>query len=62
MSDISKCFGTLCDLKKSCYRYTADDHPYRQSYFAIVPFNVETQECEYFWDNKEYESGKTSRK
>lgn len=53
MSDISKCKGTDCTVKKKCYRYTAKEDKFWQSYFMEVPgkkVNGKT-ECEYFWDN-----------
>ena len=37
MPDICMCQGTGCPMKETCYRYTAEPNPYRQSYFAVVP-------------------------
>lgn len=37
MSDICKCEGTGCPMSSSCYRFTAEANPYRQSYFMEVP-------------------------
>lgn len=34
MADITKCKGINCPVKDSCYRYTAKDSEYRQSYFV----------------------------
>jgi benzoyl-CoA reductase/2-hydroxyglutaryl-CoA dehydratase subunit BcrC/BadD/HgdB len=58
MADITMCCGDACKKKSKCYRYTANAHPYRQSFFAVVPLNVaeedgkEVQTCDYFWDNR----------
>lgn len=52
MADISKCQGTDCKLKDSCYRFTAKANPYRQSYFSVPPVK-DNGECDHFWDNKE---------
>ena len=49
MSDISKCEGTDCPLKKKCHRFTAKADKFGQSYFSEVPFK--DGKCEYFWDN-----------
>lgn len=32
MSDISKCGGTGCKIKRECYRYTAPVNPYWQAW------------------------------
>lgn len=37
MSDITMCEGTGCPFRDSCYRFTAEANPYRQSYFMEVP-------------------------
>lgn len=61
MSDICKCDGTSCPLRDSCYRFTAEANPYRQSYFMEVPlkwlnFVQEVShkpivaECEEYWE------------
>jgi len=49
MSDISMCSGTGCELKKSCYRFTAEKGM-RQSYFSKPPI-LPTNECFYYWNN-----------
>lgn len=46
MSDISKCRGTNCPMKESCYRYTATDGM-MQSYFLHVP--LKNNECDMYW-------------
>jgi|LakMenE01Jun11ns_1017448.scaffolds.fasta_scaffold8599210_2 hypothetical protein len=51
MSDISKCMGTNCPLKKTCYRFLAEPSPIRQSYFSMVPYNKETGKCDHYWQN-----------
>ena len=49
MTDISKCEGTKCPLKETCYRFTAKSSDY-QSYFAEPP--IKDGKCEYYWDIK----------
>jgi len=51
MADITKCTGKGCTKKESCYRFTALDCRYRQSYFSLTPLK-EDGTCEYYWDNK----------
>lgn len=53
MADISKCTGAECSKKETCYRYTAISHPWWQSYFSVAPINVETQECDFYWENED---------
>ena len=48
MTDISKCRGTDCPLKESCYRYTAKEGMW-QSYIFDVPYDKEKKKCEYYW-------------
>lgn len=61
MSDICKCEGTGCPMSSSCYRFTTEANPYRQSYFMEVPLKWSglTQqgshtpivvECEEYWE------------
>ncbi len=46
MSDITKCPGTICLQKESCYRFKAIPHEYRQSW---CDFSIENKnECLYF--------------
>lgn len=55
MPDISKCDNEKCPLNKQCWRFTAPDSSYMQSY-ADFEFKVNEKgeaECEYFWDNNE---------
>ena len=49
MSDIAKCIGKNCKVKKSCYRFTAPFSEYWQSY--IMP-EVKDGKCEMYWENK----------
>lgn len=49
MPDISKCFGAHCEVKESCYRYTAPSNGYWQSY--ISPDNP-GKECGFYWPEK----------
>lgn len=56
MADITKCKGTGCPVKKQCYRFTANENVYRQSYFTNVPFYInETKgdkikiDCGMYW-------------
>lgn len=55
MADITKCEGTGCTVKDSCYRYTAPDGV-RQVYFTTVPLETSRQHdgmtCEYYWKNE----------
>jgi len=46
------CYGMTCPLRNECYRYTAWANPYRQSYFVIVPYDFEKNECNRFFDNE----------
>jgi hypothetical protein len=49
MTDITKCSGANCDLKLTCYRYTASEGMY-QSYFMNPP--IKDEKCEYHWNTK----------
>ncbi len=57
MADITKCQGTGCIVKDSCFRYTytAPDGE-MQSYFAEPPLKASQQHdgmtCEYYWKNE----------
>lgn len=55
MADITKCQGTGCIVKDSCFRYTAPDGE-RQSYFTDPPLKASQQHdgktCEYYWKNE----------
>ena len=49
MTDISKCTGTECPIKETCYRYTASASEY-QSYI-VPPWDKETESCVMFLTN-----------
>ena len=46
MADITKCKGTDCPLKETCYRYNATPDDY-QSYFTEVP--IKDGKCDMYW-------------
>lgn len=52
MPDITMCKGDGCILRDKCFRYTAKPNPERQSYFANVPFRMESgvTKCDHFWE------------
>ena len=52
MPDITMCKGSDCPLAFNCYRHTAKSNPYRQSYFAEIPWDEEKKECEYYLPNE----------
>lgn len=55
MPDITKCRGSFCPLKESCYRYTSNASSY-QSYFSKTPYSIDNKDqCDYYWkvENKE---------
>jgi hypothetical protein len=62
MPDISMCSGEKCPLKENCYRFLAIPNEFRQSYFMNPPYNHQTNECEYFWDNYLYQKIKDENK
>ena len=47
MSDITKCSGANCDLKLTCYRYTAPAFTW-QSFFMKPP--IENGKCDSYWE------------
>ena len=51
MADITKCYGTDCPMKDTCYRFTATMGT-RQSMFTNVPFTFVNGEfeCKYYWE------------
>jgi hypothetical protein len=49
MADITKCSGKGCGKREFCYRYTAMDNKYRQSYFSTPPINSKG-ECDEYWE------------
>lgn len=55
MADITKCRGIDCPIKESCYRYTAEDSKYRQSWFFDDNVGENTNEgfkCDMYWGEK----------
>ena len=50
MTDITKCTGEGCELKETCYRFTAPMGTY-QSMFVEVP--IEDKNCNYYWNTNE---------
>jgi len=50
MADITKCVGTDCLIKETCYRFTAKADKFMQSYFTIPP--IKDGKCDMFWKNK----------
>jgi hypothetical protein len=46
MSDITKCSGAGCDLKDTCYRYTAPASMW-QSFFMKPP--IDNGKCKMYW-------------
>lgn len=46
MADITKCTGRGCDLRETCYRFTAPKGMW-QSYFMTSP--IKDGECEMYW-------------
>ena len=54
MADITMCRGTDCPFKDNCYRHTANASEYRQSYFVIVPYNKEKEDCEHYWKDERH--------
>ena len=52
MPDITKCEGTDCPVKEKCYRFTARDSEFRQSYFVTPPYK--DGKCDHYWgENQE---------
>ena len=54
MSDITKCTGQGCDLKKMCYRFTAPPS-YRQAWCEFWAYLIKDERggytvCEQFYD------------
>ena len=53
MADITMCEGVGCESKLTCYRFTAPQNKYRQTYFKETP--IVNGRCEHYWNNKDYE-------
>lgn len=50
MTDISKCKGKGCPIRKECYRYTCEADKRHQSYFMLSPYK--DGDCKYFIPDK----------
>jgi len=48
MPDISMCEGKGCDVKNTCYRFTAKPSKFTQSY--VMP-DVKPGGCDIYWNN-----------
>jgi len=46
MADITKCVGTDCPVKETCYRYTAKAD-FQQSWFSECP--IKDGKCDMYW-------------
>ena len=51
MADITKCKGTNCPNKETCYRFTATSNEYRQSFFVEVPLKSDNT-CDEYWKDE----------
>lgn len=49
MADITKCSGTGCPIKDTCYRFRALANDYYQSWFSEEPYNHKAGYCESYW-------------
>jgi len=47
MADVTMCNDTLCPRAMECYRFIADVHPIRQSFFVNSPLK-EDKTCDEF--------------
>jgi hypothetical protein len=50
MADISKCKGTGCPIKETCYRYLAPSNDFWQAYLTEVPYNHAADSCDHYWE------------
>ena len=50
MPDISLCENNTCPSRKSCYRYTAEPNPYRQTY-SLFEVKDGSDKCESYIAN-----------
>jgi len=60
MADISKCPGTDCPMRDSCYRYIAPSNNFWQSYFTTAPIEVSENKCEYYWPIEKEDNEKSN--
>jgi len=47
MADITKCVGTDCPVKETCYRFTAPVTDFQQSWFCNCP--LKDSKCDMYW-------------
>jgi hypothetical protein len=58
MPDITKCSGSGCMLRETCYRYTAESSEFRQSWFSDnIIWKLENGEfkCDSYYPDMETE-------
>ena len=48
MADITMCTIEECVQKESCYRFKAEENPFRQTYFAEDPRKGDGT-CDHYW-------------
>jgi hypothetical protein len=49
MPDIAMCMNGLCPSRETCYRFTAQPNPYRQTYSTFAPEDGKDK-CSYYWE------------
>ena len=49
MTDITKCEGTNCPLKETCFRFLAQSNEFRQSFFSTIPYDAQNKKCVEYW-------------
>jgi len=49
MTDITKCEGTNCPLKETCFRFLAQSNEFRQSFFDTIPYDTQNKKCVEYW-------------
>ena len=49
MPDISKCNGTDCPKRDTCYRFRAKPSEHLQAYFTYAPYDHGTKSCSHYW-------------
>ena len=57
MADITMCLGKGCQVRETCYRYTAPVDQYMQSVYTETP---KTRPCPHFWNNAGRVNGKVA--
>jgi hypothetical protein len=60
VADITMCSDLECPLRKNCYRATAKENKYRQSYFVGSPREGKDN-CEYYWPKETTKPTKTKK-